>query len=95
MPDASPGHGFQASVQRIKTQESPAWFRLSTACLRSDLEDETRQDRCSFHLHFQSLYGTSGASLEASQARVLLSISFWSTFHPLRPPFTCAYEMEG
>ena len=24
MPDASPGHGFQASVQRIKTQESPA-----------------------------------------------------------------------
>ena len=38
---------------------------------------------------------TSGASLEASQARVLLSISFWSTFHPLRPPFTCAYEMEG
>ena len=34
-------------------------------------------------------------SLEASQARVLLSISFWSTFHPLRPPFTCAYEMEN
>ena len=27
MPDASPGHGFQASVQRIKTQESPAWFQ--------------------------------------------------------------------